>query len=45
MGANGYVTAALTHRGESVAGIVGSAAFMDDTGVLAYGGASGLGSS
>jgi outer membrane receptor protein involved in Fe transport len=43
MGANGYVTAALTHRGESVAGIVGSAAFMDDTGVLAYGGASGLG--
>jgi outer membrane receptor protein involved in Fe transport len=43
MGANGYVTAALTHRGESVAGIVGSAAFMDDTGVLAYGASSGLG--
>jgi iron complex outermembrane receptor protein len=43
MGANGYVTAALIHRGESVAGIVGSAAFMDDTAVLAYGSASGLG--
>ena len=43
MGANGYVTAALVHRGESVAGIVGSAAFMDDTAVLAYGNASGLG--
>ena len=43
MGANGYVTAALVHRGESVAGIVGSAAFMDDTGVLAYGASSGLG--
>jgi len=43
MGANGYVTAALVHRGESVAGIVGSAAFMDDTAVLAYGSASGLG--
>ena len=43
MAANGYVTAALVHRGESVAGIVGSAAFMDDTGVLAYGASSGLG--
>ena len=42
MAANGYVTAALVHRGESVAGIVGSAAFMDDTGVLAYGASSGL---
>ena len=43
MGANGYFTGAVTYRGESVAGIVGSAAFMNDTGVLAYGRDSGLG--
>ena len=41
-GMNGYVTGAITHRGESAAGIVGSAAFMDDTALLAYGSRSGL---
>ena len=43
MGANGYFTGAVTYRGESVAGIVGSAAFMNDTSILAYGRDSGLG--
>jgi len=41
--ANAYVSAAVTYRGESVAGIVGSAEFMDDTGAIAYGRESGLG--
>ena len=41
-GMGGYITGAITHRGRSVAGIVGSAAFMDDTGLLAYGSSSGL---
>ncbi|MDA8555413.1 TonB-dependent receptor [Luminiphilus sp.] len=43
MGANAYVTGSLTYRGESVAGVVGSAAFMDDTALLVTGSASGLG--
>jgi outer membrane receptor protein involved in Fe transport len=43
MGANAYLTGSLTYRGESVAGIVGSAAFMDDTALLVTGSASGLG--
>ena len=43
MGANAYVTGSLTYRGESVAGIVGSAAFMDDTALLVSGSTSGLG--
>jgi hypothetical protein len=43
MGANAYVTGSLTYRGESLAGIVGSASFMDDTALLAYGTTSGLG--
>ena len=41
-GAEAYVMAGLTHRGESTAGIVGSAAFFDDTSLLAYGATSGL---
>ena len=41
-GMDGYLTGAITYRGKSVAGIVGSAAFMDDTAVLAYGSESGL---
>ena len=41
-GSEGYFSAGLTHRGDSVAGIVGSAAFFDDTSVLAYGRGSGL---
>ncbi len=43
MGANAYLTGSLTYRGESVAGIVGSAAFMDDTALLVTGSTSGLG--
>ena len=43
MGANAYVTGSLTYRGESLAGIVGSAAFMDDTALLVSGSTSGLG--
>ena len=43
MGANAYVTGSVTYRGTSLAGIVGSAAFMDDTSLLAYGSTSGLG--
>ena len=43
MGANAYVTGSVTYRGTSLAGIVGSAAFMDDTALLAYGSTSGLG--
>ena len=43
MGANAYVTGSVTYRGTSLAGIVGSAAFMDDTSLLAYGRTSGLG--
>jgi outer membrane receptor protein involved in Fe transport len=42
MGANAYVTGSVTYRGESLAGIVGSASFMDDTAFLAYGSTSGL---
>ncbi len=43
VGANAYVTGSVTYRGTSLAGIVGSAAFMDDTALLAYGSTSGLG--
>ncbi|MBT6351207.1 MAG: TonB-dependent receptor, partial [Halieaceae bacterium] len=43
MGANAYLTGSLTYRGESVAGVVGSAEFMDDTALLVSGSASGLG--
>lgn len=42
IGADAFVSASLTYRGETLAGIVGSAAFMDDTGNLAYGAASGI---
>jgi outer membrane receptor protein involved in Fe transport len=41
-GAEAYITGGITHRGESAAGIVGSAAFFDDTSFLAYGATSGL---
>ena len=37
VGADAFVSASLTYRGETLAGVVGSAAFMDDTGLLAYG--------
>ena len=37
MNGNAWVNAALVYRGETVSGIVGSAAFMDDTHNLAYG--------
>ena len=40
--ANAYFRAGLTHRGESVAGIVGSAEFMDDTLFRQSGAYSGL---
>ena len=43
LGANGYVHASLNYRGESVAGIVGSAEFMDDTLFRQSGRYSGLG--
>ena len=42
IGADAFVAASMTYRGETLAGIVGSAAFMDDTGLLAYGAASGI---
>ena len=42
MGANAYVTGSVTYRGESLAGIVGSASFMDDTAFLSSGSTSGL---
>ena len=42
IGADAFVAASMTYRGETLAGIVGSAAFMDDTGLLAYGATSGL---
>ncbi|MGB2421513.1 MAG: TonB-dependent receptor domain-containing protein, partial [Porticoccaceae bacterium] len=42
IGADAFVSASLTYRGETLAGIVGSAAFMDDTGKLAYGAESGI---
>jgi outer membrane receptor protein involved in Fe transport len=42
IGADAFVSASLTYRGETLAGIVGSAAFMDDTGLLAYGATSGV---
>ncbi len=42
VGADAYVSASLTYRGETLAGVVGSAAFMDDTGLLAYGAESGI---
>ena len=41
-GSQAYVMAGLTYRGESTAGIVGSADFFDDTSLLAYGATSGL---
>ncbi|MFT5572827.1 MAG: iron complex outermembrane receptor protein [Cryomorphaceae bacterium] len=41
-GTEAYLSAGLTHRGESTAGIVGSAEFFDDTGLLSYGATSGL---
>lgn len=43
VGANAYLSGSLTYRGESLAGVVGSAAFMDDTALLVSGNASGLG--
>tara|TARA_B110000211_G_scaffold155173_1_gene176015 strand:- start:1773 stop:4562 length:2790 start_codon:yes stop_codon:yes gene_type:complete len=42
IGADAFVSASITYRGETLAGIVGSAAFMDDTGLLAYGSESGI---
>jgi outer membrane receptor protein involved in Fe transport len=42
IGADAFVAASITYRGENLAGIVGSAAFMDDTGKLAYGAESGI---
>ena len=42
MQANGYIHASLSYRGESVAGIVGSAEFMDDTLFRQSGAYSGL---
>ena len=42
IGADAFVSASVTYRGETLAGIVGSAAFMDDTGLLAYGAESGV---
>ena len=42
MGANSYVTGSVTYRGESLAGVVGSASFMDDTAFLSSGSTSGL---
>jgi outer membrane receptor protein involved in Fe transport len=42
VGADAFVSASITYRGETLAGIVGSAAFMDDTSLLAYGAESGV---
>jgi outer membrane receptor protein involved in Fe transport len=42
IGADAFVSASMTYRGETLAGIVGSAAFMDDTSLLAYGAESGV---
>ena len=42
IGADAFVSASMTYRGETLAGIVGSAAFMDDTSLLAYGAESGI---
>jgi|TARA_B110000902_G_scaffold112847_1_gene133096 iron complex outermembrane receptor protein len=42
IGADAFVSASMTYRGETLAGIVGSAAFMDDTGSLVYGAESGV---
>ena len=42
VGADAFVSASMTYRGETLAGIVGSAAFMDDTSLLAYGAESGV---
>ena len=42
MSGNAWLNAALVHRGKTVSGIVGSAAFMDDTHNLAYGNDPGL---
>ncbi len=42
MGAAGYITGSITYRADSLAGIVGSASFMDDTARLVYGSLSGL---
>ena len=45
MAADAFVAASITYRGETLAGVVGSAAFMDDTSLLAYGAASGIATS
>jgi outer membrane receptor protein involved in Fe transport len=45
MAADAFVAASITYRGETLAGVVGSAAFMDDTSLLAYGAASGISTS
>jgi outer membrane receptor protein involved in Fe transport len=42
IGADAFIAASITYRGENLAGIVGSATFMDDTGNLAYGMESGI---
>ena len=42
IGADAFVSASMTYRGGTLAGIVGSAAFMDDTSLLAYGAESGV---
>jgi len=42
MSADAFIGASVTYRGETVAGVVGSAAFMDDTSLLAFGSASGI---
>ena len=42
MNGNAWVNAALVYRGETVSGIAGSAAFMDDTHNLAYGNDPGI---
>ena len=44
-GADAFVAASMTYRGETLTGVVGSAAFMDDTSLLAYGAASGISTS
>lgn len=42
-GADAFVAASVTYRGETLAGIAGSADFMDDTQLLQFGSLSGLG--
>ncbi|MFK7733564.1 MAG: TonB-dependent receptor, partial [Pseudomonadales bacterium] len=41
-GADAFVAGSITYRGETLAGIAGSAQFMDDTALLATGAVSGL---